>query len=65
MASHLLGLPEVLRETAAAQKDMGVGVFDPHTWDALYDAGAAFAHQCGSGEFCARDACNPAAGVGR
>ena len=24
MASHLLGLPEVLRETAAAQKDMGV-----------------------------------------
>jgi sugar phosphate isomerase/epimerase len=49
---HLLGLPEVLRETVAAQKDTGVGVFDleiirigeqfdPHRWDALYDAGAA------------------------
>ena len=49
---HLLGLPEVLRETVAAQRDTGVGVFDleiirlnadfdPHTWDALYDAGAA------------------------
>ena len=48
----LLGLPEVLRETVAAQNDTGVGVFDleiirigaqfdPHTWDALYDAGAA------------------------
>lgn len=49
---HLLGLPDVLRETLAAQRDTGVGVldleiirigdhFDPHTWDALYDAGAA------------------------
>jgi sugar phosphate isomerase/epimerase len=49
---HLLGLPEVLRETLAMQRDTGVGVFDleiirigaqfdPHTWDALYDAGAA------------------------
>ena len=49
---HLLGLPDVLRETVAVQKDTGVGVcdleiirigeqFDPHTWDALYDAGAA------------------------
>jgi len=48
----LLGQPEVLRETVAAQADTGVGVFDleiirigeqfdPHTWDALYDAGAA------------------------
>ncbi len=42
----------MLRETLAAQQDTGVGVFDleiirigpdfdPHTWDALYDAGAA------------------------
>ncbi len=49
---HLLGQPDVLRETLAAQNDTGVGVFDleiirindhfdPHTWDALYDAGAA------------------------
>lgn len=49
---HLLGQPEVLRETLAAQRDTGVGVFDleiiridadfdPHRWDALYDAGAA------------------------
>jgi len=49
---HLLGQPEVLRETLAAQNDTGVGVFDleiirinehfdSHTWDALYDAGAA------------------------
>ncbi|MBK6388751.1 MAG: sugar phosphate isomerase/epimerase [Rhodoferax sp.] len=49
---HLLGLPDVLRETVAAQQDTGVGVFDleiirigegfdPHAWDALYDAGAA------------------------
>jgi sugar phosphate isomerase/epimerase len=49
---HLLGLPAVLRETVAAQRDTGVGIFDleiirigaqfdPHTWDALYDAGAA------------------------
>jgi len=48
----LLGQPDVLRETVAAQVDTGVGVFDleiirigeqfdPHTWDALYDAGAA------------------------
>lgn len=49
---HLLGQPEVLRETLAVQRDTGVGVFDleiirigpqfdPHTWDALYEAGAA------------------------
>jgi len=49
---HLLGQPEALRETLAAQRDTGVGVFDleiirigeqfdQHTWDALYDAGAA------------------------
>jgi sugar phosphate isomerase/epimerase len=49
---YLLDRPEVLRETIAAQNDTGVGVFDleiiriaaqfdPHTWDALYDAGAA------------------------
>jgi sugar phosphate isomerase/epimerase len=49
---HVLGLPQVLRETQAAQRDTGVGVFDleiirinadfdPHTWDALYEAGAA------------------------
>ena len=48
---HLLDQPEALRETLAAQKDTGVGVFDleiirindsfdPHTWDALYDVGA-------------------------
>ncbi len=48
----LLGHPEVLREALAAQADTGVGVFDleiirigedfdPHTWDALYEAGAA------------------------
>jgi sugar phosphate isomerase/epimerase len=48
----LLDRPEVLRETLAAQADTGVGVFDveiirigelfnPHTWDALYDACAA------------------------
>ena len=48
----LLGHPDVLRETLAVQKDTGVGVldleiirigasFDPHAWDALYDAGAA------------------------
>lgn len=53
---HLLGLPEVLRETQAVQRDTGVGVFDleiiriggqfdPHTWDALYDAGAALKAQ--------------------
>lgn len=49
---HLLGLQEVLRETLAVQRDTAVGVFDleiirigesfdPHTWDALLDAGAA------------------------
>ena len=49
---HLLGQPQVLRETQAALRDTGVGVFDleiirigegfdPHTWDALYEAGAA------------------------
>jgi sugar phosphate isomerase/epimerase len=49
---QLLGKPAVLRETLAAQADTGVGVFDleiirigedfdPHTWDALYEAGAA------------------------
>jgi sugar phosphate isomerase/epimerase len=49
---HLLGHADALRETIAAQRDMGVGIFDleiirigenfdPHTWDALYDAGAA------------------------
>lgn len=48
----LPGLPDVLRETVAAQQDTGVGVFDleiirigegfdPHALDALYDAGAA------------------------
>jgi sugar phosphate isomerase/epimerase len=48
----LLGEPAVLRETVAAQNDTGVGVFDleiirigapfdPHTYDALYDAAAA------------------------
>lgn len=48
---HLLGQPQALRETLAAQRDTGVGVFDleiirinesfdPHTWDALYDVGA-------------------------
>jgi hypothetical protein len=49
---HLLGRPDVLRETQAAQRDTGVAVFDleiirigesfdPHIWGALYDAGAA------------------------
>ena len=48
----LIGRSEELRETLAAQRDTGVGVFDleivrigetfdPHAWDALYDAGAA------------------------
>lgn len=48
---HLLGDSKALRETVAAQRDTGVGVFDleiirinegfdPHTWDALYEAGA-------------------------
>ncbi|WP_240933389.1 sugar phosphate isomerase/epimerase [Diaphorobacter sp. HDW4B] len=49
---RLLGLPDVLRETRAAINDTGVQVFDleiirldadfnPHRWDALFDAGAA------------------------
>ncbi|MBK6652179.1 MAG: sugar phosphate isomerase/epimerase [Betaproteobacteria bacterium] len=49
---YLLDQPHALRETVAAQRDTGVGVFDleiirigeqfdPHTWDALYEAGAA------------------------
>ena len=49
---HLLGQPQVLRETKAAIADTGVGIFDieiiriganfdPHTWDALYEACAA------------------------
>ncbi len=49
---HLLDEPQALRETLAVQRDTGVGVFDleiirigesfdPHTWDALFDAGAA------------------------
>lgn len=49
---YLLHEPTVLRETQAAMADTGVGVFDveiirigadfdPHTWDALYDACAA------------------------
>jgi sugar phosphate isomerase/epimerase len=49
---QLLGQLAVLRETLAAMADTGVGVFDleiirigeafdPHTWDALFDAGAA------------------------
>jgi len=48
----LLDRPDELRETLAAQRDTGVGVFDleiirldqdfdPHRWDALYDVGAA------------------------
>lgn len=49
---QLLGRPDILRETSAAIKDTGVEVFDleiirigsqfdPHAWDALYEAGAA------------------------
>ena len=49
---HLLGDAAALRETRAALRDTGVGVFDleiirldadfnPHRWDALYEAGAA------------------------
>lgn len=49
---HLLGHATALRETLAVQRDTGVGVFDleiirigenfdAHTWDALYEAGAA------------------------
>lgn len=49
---HLLGDAAALRETQAALADTGVGVFDleiirldagfdPHRWDALYEAGAA------------------------
>ena len=48
----LIDKPEVLKETQAAIADTGVGIFDveiirigetfdPHTWDALYDACAA------------------------
>ena len=48
---HLLDQPQALRETLAAQRDTGVGVFDleiirigesfdPHNWDALYEVGA-------------------------
>ena len=48
---QLINDPQALRETLAAQRDTGVGVFDleiirldehfnPHTWDALYDVGA-------------------------
>lgn len=48
----LIDQPAVLKETQAAMADTGVGVFDveiirigehfdPHTWDALYDACAA------------------------
>ena len=48
----LLERPDVLKETQAAMADTGVGIFDveiirigerfdPHTWDALYDACAA------------------------
>jgi sugar phosphate isomerase/epimerase len=48
---HLLDEPQALRETLAALRDTGVGVFDleiirigadfdPHRWDALYDIGA-------------------------
>lgn len=53
---QLLGQAQALRETLAALRDTGVGVFDlelirihehfdPHTWDALYDAGAALKAQ--------------------
>lgn len=49
---HLLGRPDALRETQAALRDTGVGIFDleiiridadfdVHRWDALYDIGAA------------------------
>jgi sugar phosphate isomerase/epimerase len=48
----LIDRPEVLRETQTVMADTGVGIFDveiiriggtfdPHTWDALYDACAA------------------------
>jgi sugar phosphate isomerase/epimerase len=48
----LIDRPEALKETQAAMADTGVGIFDveiirigesfdPHTWDALYDACAA------------------------
>ncbi len=48
---HLLGQPQAMRETLSALSDTGIGVldleiirigpsFDPHLWDALYDAGA-------------------------
>ena len=49
---HLIGRPDVLRETQAAIRDTGVGIFDVeilrigeafdvHAWDALYEACAA------------------------
>lgn len=49
---ELLGRPALLRDTQAAIRDTGVGVFDleiirldadfdPHRWDALYEAAAA------------------------
>lgn len=49
---HLIGRPESMKDTLAAVRETGVGVFDleiirigeqfdPHAWDALYDAGAA------------------------
>jgi sugar phosphate isomerase/epimerase len=52
LQQQLLGQAEVLANTLAAVRATGVGVFDleiirigeafdPHTWDALYDAGAA------------------------
>ncbi|MBV6274340.1 sugar phosphate isomerase/epimerase [Alcaligenaceae bacterium CGII-47] len=48
----MLGEPAILKNTLAALRDTGVGVFDleiirinesfdPHTWDALYEIGAA------------------------
>jgi sugar phosphate isomerase/epimerase len=49
---HMLNQPLAMREALAIQKDTGVGVYDleviridasfkPHTWDALFEAGAA------------------------
>ncbi len=49
---HLIGRPEAMKDTLAAVRETGVGVFDleiirigeqfdPHAWDALYDAGSA------------------------
>ena len=53
---HLLGLPAVMKSTRAAVRETGVRVFDleiirigeqfdPHAWDALYEAGAALGAQ--------------------